>query len=492
MRKLSVIAFSLSLLAAAPTFDLTPEIRDAINRVDPDSLRGNLSFLASDLLAGRDTPSPGLEIAAEFIAAQFRKSGLEPGGDRDYLQTVKLVMQEPNLDGFELSLTDGGSAVKADPAEVSIRNHAAIDISQAPVFKLDLKDAALVEKLTPEQLDGKVVLLEPGGNRSAMAKIRGAKPAVTITIQRREPSPNRGGGQLFDPEDKTPQSVRITAASPAIARFYDSLQPGLSPTATASLHAAAPKERQLALHNVVGILRGSDPALKDTCVLLSAHYDHIGEKPTGEGDRIYNGANDDGSGTVSVIEIANALAHLKQRPKRSIVFVTFFGEEKGGYGSRYYARHPSIPLDKTIADINLEQVGRSDSTEGEQKNNASITGFDYSDVAEVLQAAGGLTGIEVYKNNRANDVYFSASDNVFLAEQGVPAHSLTVAFDYADYHGLGDEWQKIDYENMAKVDRMVAVGLLMLAGDTRVPHWNPENPKAAPYLKAWKKAHPEQ
>src|SRR5262249_18763676 len=118
------------------------------------------------------------------------------------------------------------------------------------------------------------------------------------------------------------------------------------------------KKPVIKLRNVVGLLRGSDPALKDSYLIVSAHYDHIGVRPTGEGDRINNGANDDGSGTVSVIELASALAGLKQRPRRSIVFITWFGEEKGLVGSRYYGRHPLFPLEKTVAMVNLEQVGR--------------------------------------------------------------------------------------------------------------------------------------
>ena len=127
---------------------------------------------------------------------------------------------------------------------------------------------------------------------------------------------------------------------------------------------AAPKQTPAQLRNVVGILRGSDASLKETCVLVTAHYDHVGVNPNAEGDRIYNGANDDGSGTVSVVELAGALSKLKQRPKRSIIFVTFFGEEEGLFGSRYYAHHPVFPIAQTVADVNLEQIGRTDDSEG--------------------------------------------------------------------------------------------------------------------------------
>jgi Zn-dependent M28 family amino/carboxypeptidase len=192
-----------------------------------------------------------------------------------------------------------------------------------------------------------------------------------------------------------------------------------------------------------------------------------------------------------VIEIASALATLKERPKRSLVFMTVFGEEKGLLGSSYYLRHPIFPIDKTVADINLEQVGRTDSTEGPQVNNASVTGFDFSEVGQILVAAGKLTAIDVYKHERNSDAYFSQSDNVALASQGVPAHSFSVAFDYPDYHRPGDHWEKIDYANMARVDRTVALALMMIANNPEAPKWNEANPKTAPYVRAWKERHPE-
>jgi len=253
-------------------------------------------------------------------------------------------------------------------------------------------------------------------------------------------------------------------------------------------HVNAPIERPVILRNVVGLLRGSDPVLKDTYTLVTAHYDHVGVKPDGDGDRIYNGANDDASGTASVIEIGSALASLHVRPRRSIVFMALFGEEAGLLGSNYYGRHPLFPLAKTIADVNLEQLGRTDSTEGPKIASASFTGFDFSDLPSIFERAGQKIGVKVYKDDRS-DEFFSRSDNQALADVGVPAHTLCVAFEFPDYHGVGDEWSKLDYENMAKVDRMVALGLLTIADSDAVPHWNAKDAKAAPYQKAWDHLH---
>jgi Zn-dependent M28 family amino/carboxypeptidase len=262
-----------------------------------------------------------------------------------------------------------------------------------------------------------------------------------------------------------------------------------NPDARLSVHMAASIERPVKVHNVAGVLRGSDPQLKDTYVMLTAHYDHLGTRTSGD-DKIFNGANDDGSGTVSVVEIASAIAAGDRHPARSILFMTFFGEERGLVGSRYYGRHPLVPLEKTVADLNLEQIGRTDASDGPQVGTASITGYDFSELPGILANAGKIAGIKVYKNEQASDAYFARSDNQALADVGIPAHTLCVAFDYPDYHKAGDHWEKVDYANMAKVDRAVALALLRVASDAPPPKWNAENPKAKKYADAARKLHP--
>jgi Zn-dependent M28 family amino/carboxypeptidase len=240
---------------------------------------------------------------------------------------------------------------------------------------------------------------------------------------------------------------------------------------TITLHLAPPTRTDAPTRNVIGLLRGSDPALSSQYVLVSAHYDHLGIK----GGRIYNGANDDGSGVVSVIEIANALASLATRPKRSIVFAAFFGEEEGLLGSQYYARHPPVPLSATVANINLEQMGRTDEQDGREVGSFAFTGPSYSTLPATMTAAARAQGVKVY-SKRGADSYFNRSDNYSLAKAGVVAHTLVVAFEYPDYHGPGDKWEKVDYANMAKVDRAIAAGIVEIAGDPAPPKWTGRHP----------------
>lgn len=368
---------------------IAPEIQAALDRISADSMRGHLSFLASDLLEGRNTPSKGLDIAAEYVAAQFRRAGLEPAGDagaKSYFQTSEWTLTE---------VTDRFATLTAD--------------------------------------EGK---------------------------------------------------QRLRAGREQLRAYGIDVSP---PPASAELQAGAAQNRPVVrLRNVVGVLRGSDPALKETYVIVSGHYDHIGVRPEGEGDRISNGANDDGSGTVSVIELASAMASMKRRPKRSLVFIAWFGEEKGLQGSRYYGRHPLFPLDKTVAMVNLEHMGRTDDSEGAQLSSATMTGFDFTDLGPIFRAAGEKTGIRVYKHEKNSDAFFPRSDNQALADAGVPAHTICVAFVFPDYHGVGDHWDKVDYENMARVDRMIGLALLSIANNRVAPKWNEENKKTEKYVKAWK------
>jgi hypothetical protein len=470
----------------------SPAVKEALDGIRAGALRGDLSFLASDLLEGRDSPSRGLDIAADYIASQFRIAGLEPGVAGDYFQIAQMDVVSANFDKFEMRFSAGGKEYSAPAEDASLQINAAVNLDNAPLFKLDLADAELVEQLTASQVEGKVVITKydpklMGRLRAAGKILHTAKPLLTILVQ---PKTGRQlgepGHRLEDPDRPESENARITLTGAGAAKFYGALKPGLNENGITA-HVEAPIRKRVTLRNVIGILRGSDPALRETCVMLTAHYDHLGVKPGAGGDRIYNGANDDGSGTVSVIEAARALAGMKERPKRSIVFMTFFGEEEGLIGSEYYAHHPAWPLDKTVAQLNLEQVGRTDSTQGPQVANATLTGFDFSDLTKYVQRAGASTGIRVYKDAQNSDAYFGDSDNLSLAEAGVPAETLAVAFDFPDYHAVGDEWQKIDYENMARVDRAVALALYLMADSEQPVHWNEANPKTAPYVKAWKR-----
>ena len=250
--------------------------------------------------------------------------------------------------------------------------------------------------------------------------------------------------------------------------------------------------------NVIGVLAGTDPELRDTYVLITAHYDHVGIRDNAEGDKIFNGANDNGSGTVGVIAIAQALGASGFKPKRTVVFMTFFGEERGLVGSRFYGENPVFPLERTVAMLNLEMIGRtkkySAASRGERTiedwtGRLGVTGYDYSDMGARLAISCKKGGIEIVNDEAGSDPFFLRSDNRALALKGIPAHTVSVGYIDPEYHKANDHWETINYENMAKVVNALVYATMDLANDPVAPKWNEENPKAARYVEASRKLH---
>jgi hypothetical protein len=497
--KLLLATLAAGMLAAQGQLPLAQRIAA---RLRPNDLKADVSFLASDALQGRATPSPGLDMAAEYIAAQFRRAGLEPVGDDGYFQNASYQSVRPNAEGLAFTLYTAKGAAQAGEGSVAIQEGVATGLNRAAAFKVTLSDPAALDSLTAEEVRGKVLLVEvPDGGSAAggggMAGFQAQRRILTLAA-RLEPAMIamvRAAAQQTNPNARVPMRD-ATAPTPkvpvlnvwdkAIRDTVAAAKPGPM-EATVSAHVAAPIVQEVKLRNVAGVLRGTDPLLKDTYIIVTGHYDHLGVRPNAQGDGIYNGANDDASGTASVIAVAGALAELEEKPKRSIVFVTVFGEEVGGLGARWYTSHPIFPIAKTVADINLEQLGRTDDTEGPKVSQFNLTGFDYTDIAATFAKAGATTGVQVIKHEKNSDSFFGRSDNATFADAGIPSTTLSVSYVFPDYHQPGDEWQKLDYDNLAKVDVTVALGVLEMANSAQAPQWNKQNPKTARYVQVREK-----
>jgi hypothetical protein len=462
----------LALAATAAFAQTAPTAAQIAGRLTANDLKADVSFLASDALEGRGTPSRGLDIAAEYIAAQFRRAGLEPAGDDGYFQTAAFSTVKANRTGLELTLDIGGKKIRVDRGKMSASVPKAVDLDDAPMAIISQggrfagSPAAGAPVLvnasrfrTPGNFHPPLIVLIASDPGSAAPR-----PSSTALMPASGPLPIVPSASVWDPAVRSAlaagaKDVKITA------------------------HIPAPIVEPVKLRNVVGVLRGSDPALQDTCLVISAHYDHLGMRADGA-DRIYNGADDDASGVATVVEAAAALAALPVRPKRSIVFVAFFGEEAGELGSRYYVQHPVFPTAETIADVNLEQLGRTDDSEGPRVGQFNLTGFDYTTMAPVFRQAAEDAGVHAVKDDKNSDPYFARSDNAMFAEAGIPSTTLSVAYGFPDYHGVGDEWPKLDYDNMAKVSGAIALAAFRLADSTEAPRWNPDDPGTARYIKA--------
>jgi hypothetical protein len=235
--------------------------------------------------------------------------------------------------------------------------------------------------------------------------------------------------------------------------------------------AAVPADRRARGVNVVGIMPGTDPELRGQVVLIDAHYDHLGTADAGfcraaASDTVCNGADDDASGVVAVLEIARDF-HRGPPPKRTLVFLLTTGEELGLLGTQWYIRHPALPLERMVANLEIEMIGRPDSLAG-GGGKAWLTGYDRSTMGDMLASAG----IEIVADPRPAQHFFERSDNIAFAMRGIPAHTLSSFNLHADYHTARDDASRIDYGHMTAVIR-AAVRAARLLADGPAPVWKP-------------------
>jgi len=216
--------------------------------------------------------------------------------------------------------------------------------------------------------------------------------------------------------------------------------------------------------NVIGVLPGSDPELRGEYVLVTAHFDHVGIGRPVETDSIYNGADDDASGVVGLIEIARALASVP--PRRTVVFAAMAGEELGLLGTRWYVDHPAVPLAATVASLNLEMIGRPDTAIGPGR--AWLTGYERTSMGPEFTAAG----LAVDPDPRPGQSFYERSDNIAFARIGIPAHTLSSFGLHSDYHSPDDEVERIDFDHLESVIAVAAEAVRLLA-DGPAPEWNP-------------------
>ena len=322
--------------AGASLAPLTEDVLNAAASITPADYFRKISVIAHDSMGGRETPSPGLEMTAAWIASEFARLGLTPGGD------------------------DGGYV-----------------------------------------------------QRYAI------------------------------------QSVGADSLSSNVSVIDD---------------ASAP--------NVVGIIEGSDPTLKDEYVVFSAHMDHIGiGSPNAEGDSINNGADDDASGTTAILELAEAYASLATKPKRSMIFLAVSGEEKGLWGSEYFANNPPVSVDRMVADLNADMIGRNWS------DTIVVIGKEHSDLGTTMNQVNGahpeldMTAIDdIWPDER----FYFRSDHFNFAQKGVP---ILFFFNgtHEDYHGVDDEVDRIDIDKASRITKLLFFLGYEVAERTERPQWNPES-----------------
>ncbi|MBE7159121.1 MAG: M28 family peptidase [Rhodospirillales bacterium] len=240
------------------------------------------------------------------------------------------------------------------------------------------------------------------------------------------------------------------------------IEPYTDPKGRARLRLAGkPGDRKT--FNAIGYLQGADP--DSGTILLTAHLDHLGTVPSGE-DRIYNGANDDASGTTAVLELAHALA-AGPKPRRSLLFACYGSEEAGGLGSTYFGEHPPVPLTKLVANVEFEMIGNQDPKTG--KGVLTFTGWERSDLGPALKAHGALLGPDPYPEQH----FFERSDNYSLALMGVVAHTAAGWGTVPTYHRPDDDVAHLDLPFVTAAIQSLVEPIRWLAQSDFVPQWNP-------------------
>lgn len=292
----------------------------------------------------------------------------------------------------------------------------------------------------------KAVGLVPGGDSGTYLQNMPIELVQPVSI----PGANAGRGGGGGARGRRPRALASWAA-------YDTL----------------PADRKVKGSNVVGMIPGSDPALRNEVVLVTAHYDHLGISNPINGDSINNGADDDASGTISLIEMARAL-RSGPRPGRTIIFMAITGEEVGGIGTSWYLAHPIRPLANTVVDLNMEMIGRPDSLVG-GSGKAWLTGYERSTMGDLLSA----NAMDLVPDLRPGQQFFNRSDNIGFARAGIPAHTISSFNLHPDYHTVRDNPNTVDAEHMAKVISQTARALRFLADGPR-PTWHPGGQPVAP------------
>jgi hypothetical protein len=419
------ILFSLLLLYCAA--GVRSQTLDRLIR--EDRVRRTLTMLASDEMRGRRPGTPGIDKAAAAIAAAFGKAGLKPlpGATDGYFQRFETI---------------GATVLEASVA-VNGKELAASDFIPFPAS----------ERVDWEFEDVETVSLDRQGNpvQSLMALLQSGRDLVVVadTSQRRSLSRLRG----MRMQRMGGGSVILVISSEQVCHYR------IRCTARIARSGYA---------NVVGMIPGrSRPG---EMVLFSAHYDHLGiGRPVGQ-DSIYNGANDDASGTTAVMELARCFSRLP-RPERTLVFAAFTAEESGGYGSRYFSGR--LPPDSVMAMFNIEMIG-TESKWG--VNSAYITGYERSDFGEILQEALRNSAFTFHPDPYPSQNLFYRSDNATLAALGVPAHTVSTSKMDSEkfYHTVDDEVETLDIANMTRIIRAIALSSRSIVSGERTPRRVPK------------------
>ena len=537
---LSAFVFQTAAFAQTAAVKITPAEKKIAEAITAAQLKDYLYFVAADEMEGRDTPSRGLDITAKFIGMNLSRWGFKPAGD-DGTFYQRIALKKDAIDPAATSVEVGGQKYSYGDDLVRVSGNSTAAISAPIVFagdgwmikskgldpyqNIDVK-GKLIAVYSEGQSSGRNIVALPQGitqadltgergkdwaDVTAYARAHGA--AGILVLPSKFLADNWGiVSQMFGRtrmvvEKLAPATPAQIASAPSVfiasqklaaAIFAGEANDPMSGSKT-SFDLSSGKKFNFTIatktetawtQNVVALWEGSDPTLKSEMVAIGAHYDHVGVNPNAPGpDKIFNGADDDGSGTVAVLSIAEALAKAPKRPKRSILFVWHCGEEKGLWGSEYFNKFPTVDIKKVVAQLNIDMIGRSRKPDDTNPKNKELSGENtiYVIGADMMSSTLGtvVKGTNSgylkmdydfrYDDPKDPNRFFFRSDHFNYAVNGIP---VAFWFDgvHEDYHQAGDHADKIDYVRMEKITRTIFLTLLKLGELKERPHIDKQLP----------------
>ncbi|HVT44989.1 MAG TPA: M28 family metallopeptidase [Thermoanaerobaculia bacterium] len=537
---LVVVAIPAALLVhsllAEPSSLKTQPVQAALRGIAAHTMKAHLHFLADDLLEGRGTGSRGYDLASLYVAAELEKLGLRPAGaDGSFFQQVPLLHATTDQSRSSLSLRRGENRSSLTYGQEYLLTpdfqRQRVEVAAPVVFVGFGVSAPEIgyDDYEGVDVDGRVVMFLSGGppslpiderahfsssaSKEGVAAARGAIGTITARVRDDEGDPERSwsrsvrqaaiGAMRWIDEDGSPRSTRpelrahvsvnekgaaaLLEGSPltvADLRRFRKDGGAQSMALTTSIEVTTVSDHaRLTSRNVLALLEGSDEKLRDDHVVYSAHLDHIGITPPVDGDSINNGALDNAGGVAALLTIARAFTALPEPPARSILFLAVTAEERGLRGSDYFAHHPTIPIERIAANINLDGFLMLYPI-----SDVIATGIEHSTLSGDVAVAAAELGLEVTPDPRPEEVIFVRSDHYSFVRQGIPsifisgstrssdptrdASEVTRAWFREIYHTPKDDLdQQIDYETavkFAQLNFMIGYGV---ANKARRPAW---------------------
>ncbi|MBN4070270.1 M28 family peptidase [Olleya sp. AH-315-F22] len=472
---------TLLLLTLLFSFSLNAQTdKDIVlQTVNKATIESHIYFLADDLLKGRETGTPECEIAASYLANAFRRYGVKPNPKTgNYYQEVKLKKTVPPT---QVSIEINGEAI-SNYAIISATN---IDSNEDIIYL----GYGLETDYANKNVKGKIVIIKGGSTeakdvRTAFGlrnkKQQLAKDNGVIGLIELLNAPERSWRFIernFNTSKLSVAEINNENTNSEFAYIWlldkdNALASILSHLKTISAKISLNKndDEFISSNNVIGIVEGTDPKLKNEYIIYSAHYDHVGIGTADKtGDTIYNGARDNAVGTTTVLSMAENLA--KNPTKRSALFILFTAEEKGLLGSKYYVENPVLPLQQMVYCFNSDNAGYNDTSL------ATIVGLTRTTAAQNIKDAAAAFGLTAVDDPAPEQGLFDRSDNVHFARKGIPAPTFSLGFTAFNgdvtkyYHRPGDEANTLDYDYLLKFFQAYVLSGRKIANDSKTPVW---------------------